>query len=1126
MSQNRFQNNPTPLPSMCAAFSLSTLLFLLGCLINSSAAPARAVQGSQEPPLLEQGQTVERELAGGQVHPYRLMLAAEQYSHLVVEQKGIDVVATLFGPDGTKLFEVDSPNGANGPEPVYHIAASAGTYRLEVRSLDPSAQAGRYQVRIEELRPATTPDRHLVAAERLFSEAAQLQAEATAESLPKAIEKYKAAVPLYHELGNRVREAMAMNTLGLISDDLGRKKDALEYYRQTLPIVRELGARGEEAAVLSNIATVYSDLGENEKALDFYNQALAIQQAIGERIGESITLNNLGGVYQDLGEPQKAIDYYQRSLEVGHQAGFSRQDALTLNNIGVVYQSLDEAQKAIGYYNQALKLWRADRDRRGEARGVNNLGVVYLQLGDYQLAFDFFTQALQLRRDVGDRLGESTTLYNIGKTYNELGDKAKALEHLNQSLAIQRVIGDRQREARTLNLLGNIYDDLGEGRKALEANGQALRLNQASGNREGIAVSLNNIGKSYDVQGDKTKAGDYYNRSLALRRDIGDRSGEAATLYNLAHLDLERGNLATSRKTIEAALAILESVRSSVYSPDLRASFFASVQDYHEFYINLLMRLHQQQPKQGFDALALGASERARARSLLELLTESGADIRQGVDLALLERERALQLLLNAKAERRRRIMSQEHTEEQAEAIGREIERVSDELRQVELQIRLVSPHYASLTQPRLLSLSEIQRDVLDSQTILLEFSLGRDRSYLWAVTPTSSNSYELPGRAEIDALARRAYGLLTERNKRLNAESAEQRRARVARADDEYEEVAGRLSNMLLKPVAGLIGKKRLLIVSDGALQLIPFAALPLPSANAGGPTDSITFTPLILDHEIVYLPSASTLTALRSEMAGRGSVSRTVAVLADPVFDAADTRVKDQNSLVGRQPPAINSSSRSVPQDIKRAIADINESGDDTGLPRLLATRWEAQQIGSLVPASESLLALDFKASREVATSGLLSQYRIVHFATHAFIDDVHPELSGIVLSLVNEQGQPQDGFLRVHEIFNLKLPVELVVLSACKTGLGKDVRGEGLVGLTRGFMYAGVPRVVVSLWSLSDKPTAELMSLFYKKMLGQERRPAAAALRAAQIETWKNKRLGPPYFWAGFTFQGKWR
>jgi CHAT domain-containing protein len=192
---------------------------------------------------------------------------------------------------------------------------------------------------------------------------------------------------------------------------------------------------------------------------------------------------------------------------------------------------------------------------------------------------------------------------------------------------------------------------------------------------------------------------------------------------------------------------------------------------------------------------------------------------------------------------------------------------------------------------------------------------------------------------------------------------------------------------------------------------------------------------------------------------------------------------------------------------------------------LPRLYNTRAEAEVIKSLVPPRESLQALDFAANRATATSASLSQYRILHFATHAIINSTHPELSGIVLSLVNEQGEPQDGFLRAHEIFNLKLPAELVVLSACRTGLGKEVKGEGLVGMTRGFMYAGAPRVVVSLWSLGDKPTAEWMARFYKKMLGAGRLTPAAALRAAQVEMWKDKRWEQPYFWAAFVLQGEW-
>lgn len=167
----------------------------------------------------------------------------------------------------------------------------------------------------------------------------------------------------------------------------------------------------------------------------------------------------------------------------------------------------------------------------------------------------------------------------------------------------------------------------------------------------------------------------------------------------------------------------------------------------------------------------------------------------------------------------------------------------------------------------------------------------------------------------------------------------------------------------------------------------------------------------------------------------------------------------------------------------------------------------------------------ALDFNANRVTATSSDLGQYRIVHFATHGLLNSEHPELSGIVLSLVDEQGRPQDGFLRLREIYNLNLPAELVVLSACRTGLGKEIKGEGLVGLTRGFMYAGAARVVASLWKVQDDATAELMKRFYLGMLKDGMRPAAA-LRSAQVEMWKQKRWRSPYYWAAFVLQGEWK
>ncbi|MET0624673.1 MAG: CHAT domain-containing protein, partial [Pyrinomonadaceae bacterium] len=454
-------------------------------------------------------------------------------------------------------------------------------------------------------------------------------------------------------------------------------------------------------------------------------------------------------------------------------------------------------------------------------------------------------------------------------------------------------------------------------------------------------------------------------------------------------------------------------------------------------------------------------------------------------------------------------------------------ENLRTELQQVETQIRQTSPRYAALTQPQPLTLAEIQTQALDADTLLLEYALGKDRSYLWVVTPTSLMSYELPGRAEIEAAAMEFYQSVR-RSPRAAANTAKARReigaALQRQAQARSEQAAARLSRMLLAPAATLLGKKRLLIVADGALQYIPFAALPEPVSEGGG----VKPPPLIVQHEIASLPSASTLAVLRREAGERKATTKTLAVVADPVFERTDQRLKGR---VGQ--PAANVNTPEAPADESRGLGLITvksaqESGvtaRDLRIPRLPATRREADAISQLAPPAARLEMLDFAANRAAATDPALGDYRFVHFATHGFLDSQHPELSGILLSMFDEQGRAQDGFLRAHEIFNLNLNADVVVLSACQTGIGKVVKGEGLVGLTRGFMYAGAPRVMVSLWSVNDAATAELMTRFYKGVLIDKRRPAQA-LQAAQVSMLNDKRFAAPFYWAAFTLQGEWR
>src|SRR5262245_3891264 len=717
----------------------------------------------------------------------------------------------------------------------------------------------------------------------------------------------------------------------------------------------------------------------------------------------------------------------------------------------------------------------------------------------------------------------------MGLVYSSLGEKQKALDKYNEALNISREIGDRRGEAFTLNNIGSVYRSLGEMQRALEKLNESLLISRAIGNRRGEAGTLNNIGRVYRELGEMQKALDKYTEALKIRLAVSDRSGEASTLLDMARVEQKRGNLTQARQSIEQAISIVESVRADIGSQELRTSFLASRRDYYETYIDVLLQMHKQNPAASFDALALAVSERARARSLLDLLTEARADIRQGVESALLERERSLRQRISARAAAQANLLNGKHTPVQAEAAAKEIDSLTAEYEEVEVKIRASNPRYAALTQPQPLNLSEIQQQVLDPETLLLEYSLGENASYLFVVSHNSIASHQLPKRAEIEAAARSIYELLTVHQPRPG-ETETKRQARIREARTNYWPQAAALSRVLLGPVASQLAKKRLVIVADGALQYIPFAALPVlyrdidETRNPGADPQ-----PLIVEHEIVSLPSASTLATLRRDTAGRKPAEKSLAVLADPVFADDDSRV---SRLVSKA--AVGEKARPADSDeIKLAALQMSRSARESGViedevrfGRLLNTRREATAILALVPERERKQALDFQANRAMALNPELGQYRLIHFATHGLLNNIHPELSGIVLSLVDEGGQPQDGFLRLQDIYNLKLPAEQVVLSACQTGLGKEIKGEGLIGLTRGFMYAGTPRIVASLWKVDDRATSELMKRFYQGLLGHERLRPAEALRQAQLSIWKQKLWRAPYYWAAFVLQGEWK
>ncbi|MBD0373109.1 MAG: CHAT domain-containing protein [Pyrinomonadaceae bacterium] len=1146
--------------------AINLLLLLLTCATAAYAQSAAVKDNAADSAVLalEPDKPIERELSGGESHAYQFTLAAGQYARVDVIQRRINLSLSALDYEGKKIVEADM-FGIGETEWIALVseASASTTYRLVVRSTDKTAPKGGYEIKVQEMRAANGQDKNLIAAERLVAEGILIGRQTTADAPQKAIEKYQQSIPLCQAAKNPAWEATALYLISYTYITLGDKQKALDFANQALPISqlaakqpdkdqRSVGLK-VEANALETMGQIYIEFGDKKKALDLFNQALPLRREVGDRVGEVSTLNNIGMSYGYMGDWSKALDFFDQARTIVRELGDQRKEASLLNNMCVIRSDLGEYRKALGLCEQALSIRRSLNDRQSEATVLNNMGNSYANLGEYQKALDLYMQALMIHKSGNNPQNLGIALSNVGWLYATLGEHQKAIDFYNEALSIFRAAGDQYREA---NVLGNIaatYADMKDFRKALEINQQVLVLRRAVNNRAGEAITLNNIAGCYSNLGDKQKALDYYNQSLAIHRAVGDprhlsttlrnigalykdmgdiqkalaffneglqmtratgdRNNEAGILAHIARLERDRGNLTEARKIIEEALAAVESLRINIKSQALRASFFASVRSYQELNIDLLMRLNKQRPSEGFDAAALQASERARARSLLELLTEAGAEIRQGVEASLLERERALRQSISDKADRQTRLLSGKYTPEQAAAAAKEIDALMTEYEQVQAQIRQTSPRYAALTRPTPLSLKEIQTDVLDGETLLLEYSLGEEKSFMWAVTQGSIQSFELPKRAEIESAARHVYELLTARNQTVANETPEQRRTRIEQAEAEYPKASLALSRMLLGPVAAELKNRRLVIVGDGLLQYTAFAALPAPDARTDTPA-----TPLIAEREIVTLPSASVLAVLRREAAGRKRADKTLAVFADPVFDKDDPRIK----LLGKGPGAAAAVAANSPMDV------VKRSASESGLQdfvRLRFSRQEADQIVRLAGSAQKLEAVDFEANRAVVTSPELARYQIVHFATHGLINNQHPELSGVVLSLVDQEGRPQNGFLRLYDIYNLKLGADLVVVSACQTALGKDIKGEGLVGLTRGFMYAGVPRVVASLWQIDDRATAELMRRFYEGMLGKGLRPSAA-LSAAQASMAKDKRWQSPYYWAAFTLQGEWK
>ncbi len=1092
--------------------------------IRASRSDKKDPQIAEDVRTLAPWTAIDREITGQQKHIYRITLTAGQFVHAFVQQKGKEVLATLEGPGEQKLNEYTEPIGENHKREILFISQSEGDYRLIISTKKKDAAPAPYQVGVEAVRSATEQDRTRVRATQLVKEARYVYWRVSPfsdDEMRNFAMKFEEALRLWESLGDQWMVGETLLDLGILKMKSGEYTKGLEFYERSLPYFPQTTeGLASKATALNNLANANQRLGETRRALEIYIQSLELKK---EGRSRAISLDNVGGVYAELGDYQLALDHHQQAL-------------MTFRELGLI---------------------------RDEAVALNNIAMVWGKIGDFSQAIEYMLQSLARIRETGDKHEEAYGLYNAGNFSLRMGDTRQALEYANQSINLSRAHKFSRAEADGLTLLCQIHLAQGEMEKALDACNRVLPMHQSSKDRSSEALTHSTLGHIQRRLGDSRKAAESLKAALALYRATSNTPAEINIMHLLGRLALERGDLVAASGQIEQAIGMVESLRIKSASPNLRSIFLAGYQQVYESHVDLLMQMHNQNPAGMHDRAAFQSSERARARGLLDLLTESRAQIRQGADFRLLEKERDLLQRLKDKDAAWKRLKSSNRTMKQAESIANEINDLTTQLKLVDAQIRSSSPRYAALTQPAPLGIEEIQQRVLDVNTVLLEYALGEKQSWLWAVTQDSISSHKLPPRAEINTVARNVYQLLTARQPKKDLTEAQQQK-RIAEADAKLHAETATLSQMLLGPVSAQLRQdwkgKRLAVVASGALEYVPFATLPLPETEgendraigrqgdretAGeNPPRPVAPSPrrpvsLIADHEVLNLPSASALALIRHESSGRDAGGRqegkkTLAVLADPVFETSDPRLasarskgssKSPNNLIASVRSAESSSPDSITSGATADLARSVRSFHRDGFGRLVFSNEEAEYITRLAPRGSALKATGFDANHKLAASGELGRYRIIHFATHGLINSEYPELSGLVLSLLDENGKPQDGFLRMHDIFNLRLPADLVVLSACQTALGKEIKGEGLIGLTRGFMYAGAERVVASLWQVDDQATAQLMRRFYRGML-KEGLPPVAALRAAQLEMSSGSRWSSPYYWAGFVIQGEWK
>jgi CHAT domain-containing protein/tetratricopeptide (TPR) repeat protein len=1041
----------------------------------------QAAQARRPAPPLELEAPITRSVSGPTSLTALVALRPGESVRVELSVDGARARATVKGRSGRVVAETGDLTRV-ATESLLIVGEVAGTATVEVSADAMGSTPGTLTVTLTERRARTATDAALLSAQQAYAQGWR-SLNARPADTATARTRFEAAARLAEPSGDARLGALIARGLSETHDRAGNLDGAHAEARRAQTLFEQAGDARAAAWTLTMRARLQYEAAPQEESAALSAEAAERWRALGDRRGEAAA-ETIRGVYADFaGNPSDAMARLQQAVSLASAAGDYEIQARALQQFGNHLTRSGEPQQALDRFSEALPLMRRAGGARLEASIRNDLGTLYNVLGEYERARDEFERVVRQATLAGDAVARAHGLMNAGTNEADLDRPLEAKTRLELARAAMQRLNDTGGEAIVMNNLASIEGDLGRSSDALASLLQAHRLFVALGHKQGERITLTSLGLLHCEGRRFAEGGARLDDAVRLSREASDRAQEALALAFRATCAADDNRLDDAHRDADDAHAIVERIRAELVRDDLRASFFSTARPILARKVDVLVRLHERQPDRGWEAAAFAVSEQARARSMLELLPALNGVVRARPPASVADEREALAASLRE---------ARDGSAEAGDLLAA--------YHELQAKIRRLDPRYAELTDPATLSLPQAQA-LIPSGAVVIEYLLARSGSHVWALTNGGVFHATLPRRQDIEAVARRML-------RALRGRETERDPQRQAALDAAYWREASALSHLIVTPIERQLEGRKIYVVPDGVLHVVPFAALPHT------PGRSAARTPLLATNEVATLPSLSVLGLLRERAAPPLRRDTPIAVVADPIYDAGDLRLPRSP---GTDRPGAAPAARPAPV----ALRATSSTGT---FDRLLGSGREAAEIKRIAPRDTVTVFEGAEATRALMVGGVLERFPLVHIATHGVLDNRRPEYSGLVMSLYDRQRRPVDGYLRLIDVYELSLSANLVVLSACESARGRETDGEGVIGLTRGFLLAGASRVISSQWKIrDDESTPQFMAWFYDALLRRSLSPSAA-LRDAQLRMWKSRDWSAPYFWAAFTLYGE--